>query len=92
MHKLLTGVAIVFSCACLQAQSLAQTSRATGSPRDMLAAQIRTQGFACKKALHARRDARRSRADHDVWVLTCSNATYRVGLVPDMAASVKQLR
>ena len=58
----------------------------------MLAAQIRLQGFACDKALGATRDAGRSRPDHDVWVLRCSNATYRVSRAPDMAAKVEPLR
>jgi hypothetical protein len=60
-------------------------------PKDMLAAQIRTRGFACDRALRAIRDARRSRPDHAVWVLKCSNATYRVGRAPDMAAKVVPL-
>jgi hypothetical protein len=60
--------------------------------RGMLAAQIRTQGVACGKPLSAVRDAKRSRPDHDVWVLKCSNATYRISRFPDMAAKVERLR
>ena len=62
------------------------------SPQDVLAAQIRTQGFACDKALSSRRDAKRSKPDHQVWVLRCSNATYRVSRFPDMAAQVQKIR
>jgi hypothetical protein len=58
----------------------------------MLAAQIRTQGFACDKPLGAARDAKLSKPDHAVWVLKCSNATYRISRIPDMAARVEQLR
>ncbi|MGY8636118.1 hypothetical protein RAD15_26965 [Bradyrhizobium sp. 14AA] len=58
----------------------------------MLAAQIRAQGFACEKALGATRDAKRSKPDYAVWVLKCSNASYRVSRVPDMAAKVDLLR
>jgi hypothetical protein len=58
----------------------------------MLAAQIRTQGFACDKPLGATKDAKRSKPDHAVWVLKCSNATYRVSRAPDMAAQVQPLR
>jgi hypothetical protein len=65
---------------------------AAETPKDDLAAQIRTQGIACGKALSARRDARRSRPDYEVWVLKCDNATYRVSRYPDMAAKVEQLR
>jgi hypothetical protein len=60
--------------------------------RGMLAAQIRTQGVACDKPISAVRDAKRSKPDHDVWVLKCSNATYRISRFPDMAAKVERLR
>jgi hypothetical protein len=71
---------------------LAAAQAAEETPRDELAAQIRTQGFACDKALGAKRDAKRSRPDYAVWVLRCSNATYRVSRAPDMAARVVPLR
>jgi len=57
----------------------------------MLAAQIRTQGYTCDKSLGATRDKKRSRPDHEVWVLRCSNATYRISRAPDMAAKVEPL-
>jgi len=62
------------------------------TPKDVLAAQIRMQGVACDKPLSAVRDAKRSKPDHEVWVLKCSNATYRISRFPDMAAQVEQLR
>jgi hypothetical protein len=59
---------------------------------DDIAAQIRIQGFACDKPLRAVKDKRRSKPDHDVWVLKCSNATYRFSRYPDMAAKVEVLQ
>ncbi|MBR0822153.1 hypothetical protein JQ627_29840 [Bradyrhizobium liaoningense] len=79
----LTG-ALVFGDASVQA--------AEEQVQGMLAAQIRSQGFTCEKPLGATRDAKRSRPDYAVWVLKCSNATYRVGRAPDMAAKVEPLR
>ncbi|WP_439374354.1 hypothetical protein [Bradyrhizobium sp. DASA03120] len=64
----------------------------TETLQGLLAAQIRSQGFTCDKPLGATKDVRRSRADHGVWVLRCSNASYRVSRVPDMAAKVEPLR
>lgn len=61
-------------------------------PQDELAAQVRIQGFVCDKAQGAIRDKKRSRPDYAVWVLKCSNAVYRVGRVPDMAAKVEVIR
>ena len=65
---------------------------AVESVQVMLAAQIRSQGFACDRPLGAKKDARRSRPDHEVWVLRCGNATYRVSRAPDVAAKVETLR
>jgi hypothetical protein len=61
-------------------------------PQDELAAQVRTQGFACDKVKGAIRDKKRSRPDHAVWVLVCSNAAYRVSRAPDMLAKVEVVR
>ena len=67
-------------------------SAAEEAPKDVLAAQIRSQGIVCDKPQRATRDAKRSKPDHEVWVLKCENATYRVSRYPDMAAKVEQLR
>jgi hypothetical protein len=64
----------------------AQDGPATG-----IAAQIRAQGYQCTEPVSAARDAGLSRPDQAVWVLKCQNATYRVRLIPDMAARVEQL-
>jgi hypothetical protein len=60
--------------------------------KDMLAAQIRSQGIVCDKPRQAVRDAKRSKPDHDVWILTCENATYRVSRYPDLAAKIERVR
>lgn len=62
------------------------------TPKEVLAAQIRTQGVPCKRPERAVRDVKRSRPDHDVWVLTCENATYRISRYPDLAAKVVRIR
>jgi hypothetical protein len=67
-------------------------AQAQQTVQSVLAAQIRTQGFSCDKTLGAKKDTRRSKPDHEVWVLRCSNATYRVSRAPDMAAKVVVIR
>jgi len=59
--------------------------------KDLLAAQIRDQGFRCTKPVSADKDVKLSRADQAVWRLKCKNATYRIRLIPDMAAHVQRL-
>ena len=60
--------------------------------KDLLAAQIRDQGYRCNSPLGAKKDVRRSRPDEAAWVLRCKDATYRLRLVPDMAARVQRLK
>ena len=60
--------------------------------KNMLAAQIRTQGFACDKPLRATRDTKLSRPNYAVWILKCKNAIYRIGRYPNLAAKVEEIR
>ena len=62
------------------------------TPGNIIAAQIRRQGYPCRRPLVATRNRQASKPNETVWVLTCTNATYRVRLVPDLAAQVIRLR
>jgi hypothetical protein len=59
--------------------------------KDLLAAQIRDQGYSCDKPVSAQRDLSRSRPGEAAWVLKCASETYRLRLIPDMAARVERL-
>ncbi|SHG81323.1 hypothetical protein [Bradyrhizobium erythrophlei] len=85
---LLAATAVLFSPLAQAQQSKLVAAETLQS---MLAAQIRMQGFTCDKPLGAVKDTKRSRPDHAVWVLKCSNATYRISRAPDMAAKVEPL-
>ena len=58
---------------------------------DSIAAQVRLQGHRCDEPLGATRDTTLSKPNEAVWVLKCANATYRVRLMPNMAAGVERL-
>jgi hypothetical protein len=90
LASMLLAAAAVISSPPARAQQA--TAPVTETPKGMLAAQIRMQGFACDNPLFAVKDKKRSKPDHDVWVLRCSNATYRVSRAPDMAATVEPVR
>lgn len=70
------------------AAMLAGTAAAQEKPADIIAAHIRTQGYACDKALSAQRNRKASRPHETAWLLRCSNGTYNVTLIPDLAARV----
>jgi hypothetical protein len=78
---LLSIVSMLHSGAC----------RAQQTPAAGIAAQIRAQGYRCDDPVSADRDAEQSRPNEAVWILKCQNSTYRVRLIPDMAARVEQL-
>jgi len=59
------------------------------TPKEIIAAQIRMQGFACDKPVSAERDRAASRPNETVWFLKCEGRSYQVRLVPDMAADVR---
>ncbi|MGY3483619.1 hypothetical protein ACVW1C_001502 [Bradyrhizobium sp. USDA 4011] len=67
------------------------TAQAEQTLPDLLAVQLRAQGYACDKPLKAERDDKLSKPDNEAWTLTCSNATYRVSRVPDLAAKVEKI-
>ena len=67
------------------------TAWAEQTLQDLLAVQLREQGYACDKPLKAERDDKLSKPDNEAWTLTCSNATYRVSRVPDLAAKVEKI-
>jgi len=60
-------------------------------PTKIVADQIRSQGYKCDSPRGATRDAQASRPDEQVWLLQCGNGSYRVRLVPDMAAKVEKI-
>ena len=60
-------------------------------PKDIIAAQIRSQGYACNSTQSAERDAEASAANQAVWMLSCQNASYRVTLIPNLAAKVEKV-
>jgi hypothetical protein len=59
--------------------------------KQIIAAQIQRQGYACDRPEQATRDEERSKPNEAVWVLRCESGTYRVRLVPDMAAHIERL-
>ena len=83
-----TGLALAAPFAVGLAVSDARTEETLPG---MLATQLRAQGYACDKPLKAERDDKLSKPDNEAWTLTCSNATYRVSRVPDLAAKVEKV-
>ena len=90
---------MIMTAACLGCTLVAAASSGSGlslaaeeeTPKQIIALQISKQGYACKNPEKATRDVERSKPDQAVWVLVCESGTYRVRLVPDMAAHVERV-
>jgi hypothetical protein len=59
---------------------------------DLLASQLRDQGYRCDKPKGAKHDAKQSKPNETVWILTCEHDTYRMTVIPDLAAKVEKLK
>lgn len=67
------------------------SASAQEDPTNIVADQIRAQGYKCESPQSAKRDPQASRPDEAVWLLQCESGSYRVRLIPDMAATVEQI-
>ena len=82
---------LVGACAVAILVSGGGVASAQETPPEILAAQLRIQGYRCDAPVTAQRDAELSKPDEAVWILKCANASYRMRLDPDMAARIEQL-
>jgi|SRR6476620_587769 len=69
----------------------AECASAQEDPTNIIADQIRAQGYKCDSPQSVQRDPQASRPDEAVWILQCESGSYQVRLVPDMAAKVEQI-
>jgi hypothetical protein len=81
----------IFGMACVAGIGPALSQSGDEPTPDLLAAQIRDQGFTCDKPKSARHEAKQSQPNEEVWILACENDTYRMTIVPDLAAKVEKL-
>jgi len=75
----------------LVATPLAAQAEQGEDPKDIIAVQIRKQGFTCVNPESATQDKEASKPDEPVWLLKCEGASYRVRMMPDQAAKVEKL-
>lgn len=91
-----TGTVITIAAATIPVLLSAPATRATANPessaiKDIIAAQLRRQDYACDRAVSAERDGNASRPGSAVWRLECNNASYTVRLTPNQRADVERL-
>jgi hypothetical protein len=60
-------------------------------PMDLLATQLRDQGFPCDHPKGASIDKDVSKPNARVWIVECKGVHYRMTVVPDLAAKIEKL-
>ena len=71
-------------CVAVGAEPLEKT-------KNILAAQLRDQGYECDQPQRAERDIQASKPDEEVWIVQCEHSKYRMRLDPDMVAKVERI-
>lgn len=70
---------------------MAAGSASAQDPTATLADTVRDRGHPCAKAVSSERDQQASRPDEAVWILTCSDARYRIRYPGDTAPQVERI-
>jgi hypothetical protein len=60
------------------------------SPTEIIASQLRRQGFPCTSPKPAMQDRKHSMPNATVWRVQCDEGAYRITLVPNLAARVER--
>ncbi len=84
---LVLGLAFGAGDIALSSPALAQQE----TDAEIIAVQIRKQGYTCGKAENAERDVKASKPNVPVWILKCDNARYRVHVFGNLADKVERL-
>ena len=88
ISKLVSLVSIVFAFATT---AVLPPVAAQDDPKELIAVQVRDQGYKCDAPKSATKDEAITSPDEQGWILECEDATYKVKLVPDMAAEIEQI-
>ena len=75
----------------LACSTIALAADAQEDATNIVADQIRAQGYKCDSPQSAKPDPQASKPDEAVWILDCESGSYRVRLIPDMAAKVEKI-
>jgi len=59
---------------------------------EIVADQVRSQGFACSSPVSAEKVEAESQPDQAVYILTCDGVKYHVHLIPDQAAQIQAIK
>ena len=87
--SIITGV---LTSVCLVGPIATATAQDQSTELTIVAAKVRSQGFRCNNPSSAERIVAESVPNETVYLLKCEGITYRVVLIPDLAAIVTEVK
>ena len=90
-RRIIHSLAAIVTVLCICGMSQISAAKDPDAARDIIATQIRSQGFRCNHPKTAARDADASKPDEFVWRLQCGQGSYLVTLIPHLAAKVERI-
>lgn len=88
---LLTIVQAVDQARLHRSAEAAELASAEQASKEIVATQVRKQGYRCERAVSADRDVEHAKTQRG-WILRCEDATYHIHLDPHRAAHVERVK
>jgi hypothetical protein len=85
-------VLVVAVAATTQVALPASSQAQPETPTEIIASQLRRQGFPCTSPKPAVQDRKHSMPNATIWRVQCDEGSYRITLVPNLAARVERTK
>lgn len=79
------------ACLCVAAMLWVDFAAAQEDPKDVVAAAVRQNGYACTAPQEVSADPKDTSPDEKAWIIRCEERAYRVKFLGDRGAEVEPL-
>jgi hypothetical protein len=88
---IIRGLGAILTVVCMSGRLQIAAAEDSETAQDIIATQIRSQGYHCNHPKTVVRDADASKPDEYAWRLQCAQRSYLVKLIPHRAAKVERV-
>jgi hypothetical protein len=88
---IIRGLGAILTVVCMSGRLQIAAAEDSETAKDIIATQIRSQGYRCNYPKTVVRDADASKPDEYAWRLQCAQRSYLVKLIPHRAAKVERV-
>jgi len=88
---IIRGLGAILTVVCMGGRLQIAAAEDSETAQDIIATQIRSQGYRCNHPETVVRDADASKPDEYAWRLQCGQRSYLVRLIPHRAAKIERV-